>query len=131
MIRKRILIVDDEPHLCGLLKLRLTNTGKYEVLTEIFPSRAVNAARSFRPDMILLDVDMPGKDGGEVLRELRAEPAFADVPVLFLTSLVSGAEAGQREIERGMQKFLAKPVDPALLAGVIDRMIQDVYWNAG
>ncbi len=130
MTHKRILIVDDEPNLCGLLKLHLMKTGRYEILTEVFPSRVISVARSFLPDMILLDIDMPGKDGGEVLRELRAQPALAKVPVLFLTSLVSGAEAGQHEIKRGTERFLAKPVDPAILVGVVERMIHEVYASA-
>jgi DNA-binding response OmpR family regulator len=127
MTNKRILIIDDEPNLSSLIQHYLEKTGGYEVLTENLPGHALRSARSFDPDMILLDVNMPGKDGGEIARELRADPAFSRVPILFLTSLVSSAEAGKREITRGTQRFLAKPVNPEVLLGVIARMLQEAY----
>ena len=73
---------------------------------------------------------MPGKDGGEVAREFRADPAFSKVPILFLTSLVSSAEAGKREIKRGTQRFLAKPVNPEVLLTVVDRMLKETGSSA-
>ena len=125
MSNKRILVIDDEPNLCTLLQHFLAQAGGYEVLTENLPSHALSTARSFNPDLILLDVNMPGKDGGEVAREFRANTAFSNVPILFLTSLVSSAEAGKREIKRGTQRFLAKPVNPEALLSVVARMLKE------
>ena len=100
MSTKRILVIDDEPNVSTLVQLYLARLGGYEVLTENLPSQARNSALRFNPDMILLDVNMPGKDGGQVAREFRADPALCHVPILFLTSLVSSAEAGKRDQAR-------------------------------
>jgi CheY-like chemotaxis protein len=127
---KRILVIDDEPNLSTLVQLYLAQLGGYEVLTENLPSQARNSARRFNPDMIVLDVNMPGKDGGEVAREFRADPALSHIPILFLTSLVSSAEAGQREIRRGTQRYLAKPVDPEVLVSVVGRILQENVTSA-
>ncbi len=126
MSNKRILVIDDDSNLCSLLQHYLGQSGEYEVLTENLPSQALSSARLFDPDLILLDVNMPGKDGGEVAREFRADRAFSHIPILFLTSLVSSAEAGQREITRGTQRFLAKPVNPEVLLAVVKRMLKEV-----
>jgi DNA-binding response OmpR family regulator len=125
MSDKRILVIDDEPNISSLLQHYLAQMGGYEVLTENFPAHAQASARAFNPDMILLDVNMPGKDGGEVASEFRADPAFSHVPILFLTSLVSSAEAGKREITRGSRRFLAKPVNPEVLLSVVARMLKE------
>jgi DNA-binding response OmpR family regulator len=124
MSNKRILIVDDETNLSTLLQHYLVKGG-YEVLTENLPSHAMNSARAFSPDLILLDVNMPGKDGGEVAADFRADPAFSHVPILFLTSLVSSSEAGKREIKRGTQRYLAKPVSPDVLLEVVGRVLSE------
>jgi DNA-binding response OmpR family regulator len=123
MTKPRILVVDDEPNLSGLVRLFLEKTQRFEVRVENRSALALSAAREFRPDMILLDVDMPGKDGGDVAREIRAEPALRGVPILFFTSLISHAEAGQHEVVRGGERFLAKPVDPKVLIAAVDRIL--------
>jgi CheY-like chemotaxis protein len=123
MTKSRILVVDDEPNLSGLVRLFLEKTQRFEVRVENRSARALSAACEFRPDMILLDVDMPGKDGGEVSREIEAEPALRGVPILFLTSLISRAEGGEREIVRAGKRFLAKPVDPKVLIETVDRVL--------
>jgi CheY-like chemotaxis protein len=123
MNKPRILVVDDEPNLSGLVRLFLEKTGRFEVRVENRSALALAVAREFRPDMILLDVDMPGKDGGEVSREIGADPALGGVPILFFTSLISHAEAGEREAVRGGKRFLAKPVNPKVLVETVDRIL--------
>ena len=130
MSNKRILVIDDEPNLSTLLQHYLAQTGEYDVLTENLPSQALSSARYFNPDLVLLDVNMPGKDGGEVAREIRADPALSHIPILFLTSLVSSAEAGKREITRGTQRFLAKPVSPDVLLSVVGRILKEACSTA-
>ena len=125
MTKSRILVVDDEPNLSGLVRFFLEKTQRFEVRVENRSSLALAAARDFRPDMILLDVDMPGKDGGEVAREIQADPGLRGVPILFFTSLISRGEAGQQEIVRGGNRFLAKPVDPKILIPVVDRILAE------
>jgi CheY-like chemotaxis protein len=121
--RARILVVDDDPKLSRLVKLVLERTKLYEVLEENHSSRALAVARTFDPQAILLDVDMPGKDGGEVARELQGDPRLAKVPVMFLTSLVAGSEADEHEIERGGRLFLAKPTAPMVLLDAVGRLL--------
>lgn len=120
----KILVVDDDPKLSRLVRLVLEKTKLYEVREENHSSRAVAAARGFQPQAILLDVDMPGKDGGEVARELSAEPSLAGVPVMFLTSLVSGTEAEDHAVMRGGRLFLAKPVAPMVLIDAVGRLLE-------
>jgi two-component system OmpR family response regulator len=123
MTKPRILVVDDEPNISGLVRYFLEKTQRFEVRVENRSSIALAAAREFRPDMILLDVDMPGKDGGEVSREIEAEPSLRGVPILFFTSLISRAEAGEHETVRAGKRFLSKPVNPKVLIEVVDRIL--------
>ena len=123
MIKSRILVVDDEPNLSDLVRLFLEKTKRFEVRVENRSARALAAAREFRPEMILLDVDMPGKDGGDVANEVEQDPVLRGVPILFITSLISREEAGQREIVRCGKQMLAKPVDPKALIGAVDRTL--------
>jgi len=123
MIKSRILVVDDEPNLSALVRFFLEKTRRYEVRVENRSAHALTAAREFRPDMIVLDVDMPGKDGGEVSRDVQADPVLRGVPILFLTSLISPEEGGQRETIRGGMRFLSKPVNPKVLVETVDRVL--------
>ena len=123
MTKSRILVVDDEPNLSGLVRLFLEKTKRFEVRVENRSALALSAAREFRPDMILLDVDMPGKDGGEVSKEIQADPVLRHVPILFFTSLISREEAGERETVRGGMRFLAKPINPKVLVEAVDRIL--------
>jgi len=72
---------------------------------------ALTAARIFRPDLILLDVIMPGMDGGEVAARLRKDPLLRNTPVIFLTGIISNEETDGHEMVSGGETFLAKPVD--------------------
>ena len=119
MSKSKILIVDDDPNLSKLIGMVLSRMGGYEVLEENRSFAALATAREFRPDVILLDVDMPGKDGGVVSAELADDPILANVPVVFVTSLISKAEAGVRNGAR----FLAKPVEPKLLLETVRSLI--------
>ena len=115
MEKRRILLVDDEVGFTNLARLNLEKSGRYDVRVVNDPMLAVDAAREFNPELILLDIVMPGKDGGEVLAELEQEPSLRTVPVVFLTATVSirGVEA-RNGLIRGMP-FIAKPVDAKTL----------------
>jgi CheY-like chemotaxis protein len=82
-------------------------------------ARALPAALQFRPAIMLLDVDMPGKGGGDLAREAALDSRLREIPILFLTGLVSREEAGESPLESGGMKFLAKPVEPALLLATV------------
>jgi CheY-like chemotaxis protein len=119
--KPRILVVDDEAALTRMMKLTLEACGRYEVITENFATDAVATARTAKPDLILLDVMMPDKDGGEVAAELRAHQETAHVPVVFLTAAVQEGEVRDRGGLIGGLPFLAKPVGKDELIAVIER----------
>ncbi len=109
--KKRILVVDDEPSMTRLLKLNLEQTGAYEVATENVSQAALATAERFRPDLMLLDVMMPGLDGGHLASALQASPKLKGVPIVFLTAAVTREEVQTRGGLVGGLPFLAKPVD--------------------
>lgn len=107
MNKKRLLIVDDESGFTRLLKLTLEKTGKYLVREENDGTVAWLTARDFKPDLIFLDIVMPKIDGGDVAQQIRSDPMLANVPIVFLTAIVSQKETSN---EIGGFPFLAKPV---------------------
>lgn len=86
MDRKNILIVDDEKDVLSVLEKGLTAEG-YSVITASSGNDAIVLAKSRHPDLIILDVLMPGMDGGEVARKLKDVPETKDIPVIFLTGM--------------------------------------------
>ena len=123
MTKTRVLIVDDDVNLSRLSAMILEHSGAYEVLTEKDSLRAIAVARQFRPEIMLLDVDMPDKSGGEVAQEAKNDPVLRAIPILFLTGLVSKSEAGNAELESGGMSFLAKPVLPEVLLACVNKLI--------
>jgi DNA-binding response OmpR family regulator len=123
MNKTRILIVDDDPKISNLVQFFLERTNRFIVRVENRSSQACAAARDFLPEMALLDVDMPGKDGGEVAAELMQEPAMKGLQIVFLTSLISLTDAGENSVMRGGMRFLAKPVSPKVLIDTVDRVM--------
>src|ERR1700710_3016480 len=93
MNTRLILIVDDEPDIKLLVKLNLELTGKFMIREENDAAQALAAAREFRPDLILLDVMMPGMDGGDVASRLATDSQIREIPIIFLTALISQEEA--------------------------------------
>src|SRR4051812_8713696 len=124
MEKKRILVVDDDPKLSNLVRMFLERTGLYEVVEENRSAHALETARAVKPDGILLDLNMPGKDGGDVAMELGRDPQLQNRPVLFLTSLVSTEEAGDHEMKLAGRLFLAKPVQPDALVAAVGRLLR-------
>ncbi|MEY2558345.1 MAG: hypothetical protein QOE34_1770 [Verrucomicrobiota bacterium] len=120
------MIVDDDVNLSRLAGMILENSGKYEVMIVNESHRALAAAVQFRADVMLLDVDMPGKCGGDLAHEAAMDSRLRDIPILFLTGLVTHAEAGGGSVERGGMKFLAKPVEPSLLLAAVGRLAPPV-----
>ncbi|HEV7867724.1 MAG TPA: response regulator [Chthoniobacteraceae bacterium] len=123
MSKPRILVVDDEPNLSHLVSMFLERTERFQVLVENRSSQALARAREFKPDVVLLDVDMPGKDGGEVARDMAADAQLRSIPVLFFTSLISREEAGTKAVMRGSYRYLAKPVNPNVLVETLDLIL--------
>ncbi|PWU10978.1 MAG: response regulator [Verrucomicrobia bacterium] len=120
MNQKRILVVDDEVTITDLLKLNLEKTGLYSVRTENKGAEVLDAAREFMPDLILLDIMMPGMDGGDVAAQIKSEPAFKRTPIVFLTAVVKKEEVEAHAGVIGGFPYIAKPLDMKGVLHVIE-----------
>ena len=116
----RILVVDNDFNTTRLIKILLEKKSNYYVLPENDPAKAHQTARDFRPDLILLDIVMPEIDGGEVAARLQNDPELCRTPIIFLTALVTEAEA-KSGLEIDGHSFLAKPVNISELVGAIEQ----------
>ena len=127
MGKKRILVVDDEAGFTRLLKMNLEKTGDYEVMTENRSTKAMMAAKMFRPHAILLDIVMPEMDGGDVQVQLAGDPQTKDIPVIMLTALVDENETSPGAVaQSGATNVLAKPVNMVILLECLDDVTKDV-----
>jgi len=126
MNKKRILIVDDERSITCLLKLNLERSGFYTVRDENQGLRALDAAREFHPDLIVLDVMMPDIDGGDVAAAIRCEPLLKDVPIVFLTAAVKKEEIKAHDGMIGGYPYIAKPLN---VEGVMEIIRQHLRQN--
>jgi CheY-like chemotaxis protein len=125
MEKRRILIIDDEPSFTRMVRLNLEKTGMYEVREENRATGAVNTARDFKPDLILLDVIMPTMDGGDVAAQIQNDRHLKGTPIIFLTATVSQKEAGPAGmLNSGGCLFLAKPVTLEALVKVINENVR-------
>jgi CheY-like chemotaxis protein len=124
MNKKRIMIVDDEAPFTRLLKLNLEQTGHYTVQAENDPRGAVHAAKQFLPDLVLMDVMMPGMDGGRLAEQFKVSEPLKNVPIIFLTAAVKREEVRARQGQIGGLPFLAKPVDLKELTECIQHHLQ-------
>ncbi len=118
---KRVLVVDDELNIVRMVSTRLMASG-YEVLSAGSGSEALELARKHRPDAIVLDVMMPGLDGGAVAQKLRENAETAQIPVIFLTALVHEAEA--KELCGDGQYYLAKPFKAMELLNLLNQLVK-------
>jgi CheY-like chemotaxis protein len=122
MSKTKVLIVDDDMAASRLLGMGLEKTGAFEVKVENSATQAFGRAREFRPNVILLDVCMPGADGGDVAFQIHDDPSLRSIPIIFLTSLISGHEAS-KAVMRGGYEFLSKPASLGKVIESIDRHI--------
>jgi CheY-like chemotaxis protein len=123
-MKKRILVVDDEAAFTRMIKLNLEQTGRYEVRTENLGIKAIEAAREFRPDLILLDVMMPGVLGSEIAAQLQADPELRAIKFVFLTAMVTKEEALRSSGEIGGHTFVAKPISADDLCRVVEEHLR-------
>ena len=124
-MKKRILVVDDEPALTRMVKLNLERTGNYEVRTENQGSMAVQAAREFKPDLMLLDVMMPDMSGDEVSAQMKEDEELSKIKYVFMTAIVTKDETEAMGSNIGGNEFLAKPVKTDELIATIERVLSD------
>jgi CheY-like chemotaxis protein len=108
--KKRILVVDDESANTRLLKLFLERTNDYVVQEENNANAALSAAETFQPNLILLDVMMPGVDGGELAARFNGNAKLKSVPIVFLTAAITKQEVKAVGGMVGGRHFMAKPI---------------------
>jgi DNA-binding response OmpR family regulator len=117
-----IVVADDDVDIRDLVEFKLATLG-HEVVTVADGSSAVAACISSRPDLAVLDVMMPGMSGFDACRELRGDPALADIPVILLT-----ARAQESDIEQGFNvgadDYVVKPFSPRELASRVAAVLQ-------
>jgi DNA-binding response OmpR family regulator len=112
---ERILLVEDDPDIQIVASLALSQFGGFTVQVSGSAGEALRAASAFAPDLILLDVMMPGMDGPSTLQALREIPAVTATPVIFMTAKILPQEVAHYR-ELGSLGVIAKPFDPTTLA---------------
>ena len=122
MDTKKILIVDDERDTLSVLEKMLVSKG-YSVVTADNGNDAVILAKSERPNLIILDILMPGMDGPEIAMRLKENSKTTDIPVMFLTCLYAKAEEAEAGHMVGSEIIFAKPYDAEELVSTIEKLI--------
>lgn len=114
----KVLVVDDEPEITEIVEAFLSEAG-YKVTVENTADAALEKARAIHPDVILLDIMMPGMDGYEICRLLKEDKAFAETPVIFLTGKDRNDDRG-RSFESGGDMFIKKPFSCERLLEIVN-----------
>ena len=115
---QRILFVEDDPDIQTVARMALEAVGGFTVLACSHGGEALEKVTGFSPDLILLDVMMPGMDGPATLEALRRLPEVSDIPVVFMTAKVQAQEVS-RYRELGAVDVIAKPFDPMALSETV------------
>jgi CheY-like chemotaxis protein len=119
MANESILVVDDQIMNLKLLKLLLELEG-YRVETAGNAEETFRALQSFRPRLILMDLRLPGLDGIELTKKIKADPQTKDIPILLVTSYIQPGEE-ERALEAGCDGYFSKPIDTQKLPALIAR----------
>ncbi len=119
---KKILIADDEPDILEILQFNLETEG-FEVFIAKNGNEAIEAAKKHLPDLIILDVMMPYKNGIEVCNILRLQPAFKETLIVFLSAL-SDEITEVKGLETGADDYLTKPISPKILITKINALFR-------
>ena len=122
--KSKVLVVDDEASIRDVLSEHLTTRSKsYEVLTAADGFEAGRLVATFRPDVVLLDLRMPGLDGFQICRTIKADPDTSSTVVIAMTGFYS-PETEARILECGALRCFAKPVEPSTLSSYIDSVFE-------
>lgn len=124
--KKKILVIDDDESICSLIRLKLEKTGKYAVLARQNGQEGIASAKKEKPDVIILDLVMRGIQGGEVAQILSEDPLTKDIPIIFLSSLVTTEDTGSEGELRGSRYMV--PKSPKLINGIVKGI--EHYLNA-
>ena len=132
--KKKVLIIDDEQEICDLTRSVLERTGRFEVAVSTSPRLGIALAKTYKPDLILLDMLMSEMDGTETARILCETPETKDavivfvtaiaVPMVFLAALVENETLKQKAGQIGGHYFIQKPIAAAELIARIDEILK-------
>ena len=122
---KRIMHVDDETDIRAVTALALEALGGYTVESCGSGAQALERLEAFTPDLLILDVMMPGMDGPAVLKALRQLPALRELPVIFMTAKVQPQEIDQL-LSLGACGVIIKPFDPQTLSSEVEALWQQL-----
>jgi CheY-like chemotaxis protein len=128
MVKKKILVVDDEEGFTKLVKLNLERTGRYEVRTESKGLLGLAAAKEYKPDLIFLDIIMPDLDGGDVCYQLENDKETKSIPIVFLTAVAKKEEVRENWGTIGGHPFIAKPVSARELIDCIEKNSSKIHF---
>ena len=121
---RKVLIADDEPDILEILKYNLVNEG-YQVITAKDGDEAIEKAKIFQPDLVVLDIMMPKKSGVQVCEVLRAQSTFRNTLIIFLTAL--NDETTQiRGLETGADDYVSKPISPKVFISRVNALFRRV-----
>ncbi len=119
---RKVLVADDEPDILEILKYNLSGQG-YDVITAKDGDEALDKARRFQPDLIVLDVMMPKKTGVEVCQLLRAQTAFKETLIIFLTA-VNDEGTQIKGLETGADDYVSKPISPKVFLSRVNALFR-------
>jgi len=121
----RILCVDDEASVGELLRSLLEPSGDFRVEVETKAIAAVNRARMFRPDLVFMDIKMPGRDGFAIARDIRLEPWLRHRPIIFFSGVENVEESVQRAWRSGPTEYLPKGVALSVIEQTVRRILAE------
>lgn len=122
---KKILIADDEPDILEILKYNLQAEG-YEVITAENGEEALEKAKKEKPDLVVLDIMMPLKNGVQVCEILRSQPAFNDTLIMMLTAL-SDEKTEIKGLETGADDYVTKPISPKVFISRVNALLRRLH----
>jgi CheY-like chemotaxis protein len=123
--KKKILLVDDEEDFCFFMKKNLENTNEFQVITVTEGQKGIALARKEMPDLILLDIIMPGISGIDMADTLLNDPETKQIPIIFLTAVVGEGEmCGEPIAEIGGRNFIAKTVGIKKITAFIKEVLE-------
>lgn len=121
--KKRILVVDDERAVLELAEIKLKELG-FDVITATSGNDCLKIAERESPDLILLDIMMPEMDGSQIAQFLLENPRTKDIPIIFVTSMISEEEEREQLGKIGNRLFVAKPFDKERISEAINKTLE-------
>ncbi len=125
---KKILVVDDEPDFVTFLQTLLEDND-FEVITATSGAAGLEKARSEKPDLITLDVTMPGKSGVQVYRDIRSDPDISHIPICIVTGVVEFRQLMYQKTVQAPEGFLRKPIDNDVFLATVNRVLEKTVRN--